>query len=174
MLFCQLLSKWLWESDLRSGIDDGYQILSQAIRHTELFRLDNDEVERQEGAKVKHESSDSQKKEWHLLERSDEVFDVELSSRGWQSRFDGNVGNDQQSQEKECHGSHRPTEAYLDDKLIHHDREDDTTETRSSGDYSEGDRTVTLEPCSSSGDSWVSSVVWLRSEGGILTRVEEK
>lgn len=76
------------------GVDDWDEVVGQVVRHARRLRLDDDEVEGEEGAEVDEERADGQKQERQLGERDEVLLHRERLRGGGQARLDGDVAED--------------------------------------------------------------------------------
>lgn len=83
--------------------------------------LENDVVERQEGAKEEEKRGQAKQTKRRLLQRSDETHQIKLLRLRGQSRLDSEVGYDEHAQHGKSNSSHGPRKSDLWNKLGDHD-----------------------------------------------------
>lgn len=115
------------------GVQDRDQIRSQTGGHAESLSLEDDESEGQEHAPEEEKGARECQDEFQFLERFEELERVEGLLDVLQSRLNSQVGNDEQTEDKKRANSHGPAKTNFRDEMVHHDRENDTSQARAAG-----------------------------------------
>lgn len=110
------------------GVEDGQEILDKVRRHACRLGLEQDVVEGEEHSPDEEEDAENGEDHGYFAQTVGVFLEDEWTGARWQSGFDSEAGDGEETEEHEGDGAHHPGETDAVDEFVHHDWEDDTAD----------------------------------------------
>ena len=103
------------------GVEDGELVAGERAGHAVVLAIQDDKVHGDEEAAEEEEAAHAEEEEARLLERHDEVHDVEGLGLVVEPRLGDYVCDEEKAEEHERQDTHGPAKANSANELVEHD-----------------------------------------------------